>query len=168
MRYVFMLLAFYLLTGMGPNQKLYEFYSVESNYLRVEQEVIKFYPPNKYNGCVAYISTATRLIGIDIPFTKVNGESISLVTKPFSDYLVKSLSWIRIEDMNKLMNGDVIFTLDEPGWPGYPAHVMMFAGWHDELSRVAVIIDNQGFKYQRPLMGNVRYSAFKYFLRAPK
>jgi len=146
-----------------------DFYSNEDNYWFVYRKVMSWYGATS-NGCVAFASTALRILGVDVPQNGIwNGERLSLLTKPFSSYLENRLGWTRVKDSRDLLPGDLVFTVDEPKAPGYPAHVYMHAGYADANRKVSWAVDNQGFTHERALAGDVKkdYSAFAYALRSP-
>jgi hypothetical protein len=145
------------------------FFSNETNYNRVYWNVMSWYGSTK-NGCVAFASTALRFLGVNIGIdTLYNGERVSLLTKPFSAYLQNRLGWIRINSSKDLKPGDLVFTVDEPTAPGYPAHVFMHSGYVDAARTISWAVDNQDFTHERALAGDVKkdYSAFAYALRSP-
>jgi len=149
--------------------KFNAFFSNEANYNRVYWNVMSWYGSTK-NGCVAFASTALRFLGASIGIETVyNGERVSLLTKPFSAYLQNRLGWTRINSSTGLKLGDLVFTVDEPTAPGYPAHVFMHNGYVDAARTISWAVDNQDFTHERALAGDVKkdYSAFAYALRSP-
>jgi hypothetical protein len=149
------------------NRRLAEWYGVRSNYDLVYKDVLSFYPEGRYNGCVAFLSSALRRIGVDVPLDDKN-ESISLVTKPFSDYLEKKLGWKRVTSGRQLQAGDVVFTKDNRSYPGYPAHTYMFHSWSDKDRGLALVIDNQDFAHERNIYAGAsgfNFTPFAYALR---
>jgi hypothetical protein len=155
--------------GGDINAKLYNYYSSKTNYWKVFDEVMGFYG-TRSNGCVAFMSSALRQIGLYVPKSvDSRGENISLVTRPFSNYLEYDLGWIRITDDRQLKKGDIVFTQDAKGWSGYPAHTYMFAGWNNYDKSAGIVVDNQGFKHTRNVYGYSagNFTPFKYALRAP-
>jgi len=91
------------------------------------------------------------------------------VTRSFSRFLVEELGWVRIEALDELRAGDLLFSTDAPCCPGYPNHVAMFDGWSDARRAIAWVIDNQGFHVARPLIPaeGSEVDGFGYALRAP-
>lgn len=151
------------------HRKLFDFYSTESGYASVMASVATFYPPVRKNGCVAFMSTALRKVGVPVPFdTDDEGLSISLVTRPFSDWL-KSQGWRVILNHEELMPGDVCFTVDAPGDPGFPAHTYMLHSWIGEDHVNGLVVDNQAFTHPRNIhaFGSFNFSPFAYALRSP-
>lgn len=144
------------------NVKLVKYYSSPSNYKRVKREVLDWHKTTR-NGCVAFVSTALRHVGFDIPERgKRNGWGVSRVTFAFSDFLEEA-GWIRINDAKNIAPGDLAFTT------GYPDHVFVFHSWSNSRRRVARILDNKGYLTRRaftPGKGS-NNSAFAYALRAP-
>lgn len=150
-------------------QELSDFYTNESNYRQVYRNVMSWFGSTT-NGCVAFASTALRFLGVNVPQNGIwNGERVSLLTKPFSAYLQDKLGWTRITQSKELLPGDLVFTVDEPKAPGYPAHVFMHVGYEDSARLISLAVDNQGFTHPRALAGDVKkdYSAFAYALRSP-
>ena len=117
-------------SGSKISASLFKYYSEKTNYNRVFGEVKEFYG-TRSNGCVAFMTSALRQIGVPVPKSADRrGENISLVTRPFSNYLEHDLGWTRIRSEENLKPGDVVFT-KEGRSRGYPAHTYMFAGWQD-------------------------------------
>jgi hypothetical protein len=146
-----------------------DFYSDEANYRNVYRSVMSWFGTTS-NACVAFASTALRMMGVNVPQNGVwNGERLSLLTKPFSQYLENKLGWDRINNSRDLEPGDLVFTVDEPKAPGYPAHVFMHSGYADDARTISWAVDNQGFTHTRALAGDIKkdYSAFAYALRWP-
>jgi hypothetical protein len=156
-------------TQKTTNQKLFEYYSKRENYNQVFSDVLKFYPTGRSNGCVAFMSSALRRVGVNIPIgVYIGGESVSLVTKPFSRYLTETLGWMRINDANSLQPGDVVLTEDDRRYPGYPAHTYMFHSWSDRSAGIGWVIDNQDFIHERNVFGygSYNFTPFAYALRS--
>lgn len=157
-------------TKQSFNQQLSEWYGQYKNYNTIVQDVKSFYPALRYNGCVAFMSAALRRLGVDIPIASHDPESPSLVTRPFSRYLEKQHGWMRIHNASALAAGDVVFTRDNPSYPGYPAHVYMFHSWSNKAFGIARVIDNQDFMHERNIYDNdvgFNFTPFAYALRAP-
>jgi hypothetical protein len=153
----------------STRQRLFDFYSKRENYNQVFSDVLKFYPTGRSNGCVAFMSSALRRVGVNIPLgVYIGGESVSLVTKPFSRYLTETLGWIRIDDVNSLQPGDVVMTEDDRRYPGYPAHTYMFHSWSDRSAGIGWVIDNQDFTHERNVFGygSYNFTPFAYALRS--
>lgn len=150
------------------NRKLAVFYSNQSNYNKVYDDVMNWYG-TKTNACVAFMSTAIRMAGLDIPkYGYYKGERISLVTLPFAGYLEDKLKWKRIEKADDLKSGDVVMTEDDRNWPGYPAHTYMFYSWSNKAKSIGNVIDNQGFIHERNIFGygDYNFTPFAYALRS--
>ncbi|NBW80220.1 hypothetical protein EBR21_00560 [bacterium] len=150
------------------NRQLLSWYNVESNYNQVYKDVLEFYPQGRYNGCVAFLSSALRRVGVRVPIQS-STESASLVTKPFSNHLEKELGWVRIPDAKLLRPGDIVFTTDNPSYPGYPAHTYVFHSWSNKSSGLALVIDNQDFTHERNIFANTagyNFTPFAYALRS--
>ena len=123
------------------------------------------------NGCVAYASTALRHVGVEIPVDgKIDGQGVSRITRSFSRYLVEELGWTRVESIDELRVGDMLFSTDAPCCPGYPNHVSMFDGWSQRRKKIALVVDNQGFHIARPLVHSTGsdVDGFAYALRPPE
>jgi len=146
-----------------------QFYTNQNNYDAVYRNVMSWFGTTR-NACVAFASTALRMLGLNVPQDGIlNGERLSLLTKPFSIYMEAKLGWIRIRDSRALKPGDLVFTIDEPGYPGYPSHVFMHAGYADSARTISWAVDNQDFTHERALQGDpaMDYDAFAYALRSP-
>lgn len=151
------------------NRKLFDYYSQSANYKKVYNNVMGWYG-TKTNGCVAFMSTALRQVGVSVPQNgNLGGDPISLVTLPFSRYLSEKLGWKKITKAADLQPGDIVFTVDAPGWPGYPWHTYMFHSWVDKENGTGRVIDNQAFTHNRNIFGygSYNFSPFAYALRAP-
>jgi hypothetical protein len=152
----------------GINRQLLSWYAVKSNYDQVYKDVLQFYPEGRYNGCVAFLSSALRRIGVRVPIQS-STESASLVTKPFSNHLEKDLGWVRISNAKLLRPGDIVFTTDNPSYPGYPAHTYVFHSWANQSIGLAMVIDNQDFTHERNIFSNTsgyNFTPFAYALRS--
>lgn len=152
------------------SDNLAEWYGIRSNYMLVLNDVRSFYTPVRYNGCVAFISAALRRVGVEIPITTEQGESPSLVTRPFANYLEHKLNWVRIGEASQLRAGDIVFTRDNPSYPGYPAHTYMFQSWSRKSLGIALVIDNQDFSHERNIYDNdtaFNFTPYAFALRSP-
>ena len=151
------------------NARLFEYYSVRSNYNSVYRDVLNWYGTTE-NACVAFLSSALRAIRISVPRSvDQEGLNISLVTGPFRDYLRDNLGWTRMSSANDVLPGDVVFTLDDRQWPGHPAHVYMFHSWTNRDAGSGLVIDNQGFIHERNIFGysSGNFTPFQYAYRSP-
>lgn len=149
-------------------RRLHQLASDRGRYLSVRRQVIAWHGTTR-NGCVAFASTALRAIGVDVPQdARIDGEGISRITRAFVVYLVETLGWTRIDRVQALAPGDLVFTTDAPCCPGYPAHVFVFTGWRDRARRVAWATDNQGFRRARRLLSRPgdETDGFAFALRA--
>ena len=147
--------------------KLHAYSGTSAGYAKVQRDVMGWHKTTR-NGCVAFASTALRHIGIEIPFdVRKDGFSVSRITRAFSRYLSEDLGWERIESADALKVGDVVFTVDAPCCPGYPAHVMVFDGWLKADHSIGRFLDNQGFRVARAMAGNSQrdVDGFGYALR---
>jgi hypothetical protein len=150
-----------LIASADPGRRLARYYSVAANYARVKREVLRWHGTTR-NGCVAFVSTALREVGVDIPERGVrNGYGISRITFTLSNYLEHELGWERVAHAAALRGGDVVFTT------GYPDHVFVFHAWADRRRWVAVVIDNQVFLGARALFpaATSTVAGFAYALR---
>jgi cell wall-associated NlpC family hydrolase len=145
--------------------RLVEWYGTKKHYRQVRREVLGWHKTTK-NACVAFVSTALRRIGVDVPLdAEVDGEKVSRLTRPLSLWLEDRLGWQRIDDVADLAPGDVVFTEHAE----YPWHVYVFVAWKDAGDHVAVTLDNQGFRRARDVLGHGdgNFTPFAYALRAP-
>lgn len=115
------------------------------------------------NTCVAFQSEALRMAGIPVPIKDTADGNISLVTKPYARWLIENLAPERITDLSKLQPGDLCFSLDERGFPGFPAHTYIFSTYFSNSH--AYVIDNQGNNYVRNLINYAPKTPFAYALR---
>jgi hypothetical protein len=149
--------------------KLHSYYGTRRGYAEVTRDVLDWHK-TRQNGCVAFASTALRHVGVEIPVDgKIDGYGVSRITRSFGKYLVDELGWTRIEKLDDLRAGDILFSTDAPCCPGYPNHVSMFDGWAREKQRIAYVVDNQGFHIKRPLIHEEGsdIDGFAYALRPP-
>jgi hypothetical protein len=147
------------------NAELIAWYGKKNNWRSVKREVLGWHKTTK-NGCVAFVSTALRKVGVDVPLDAVvDGEKVSRLTRPLSRWLEDHLGWERIDDVAELRAGDVVFTEHAD----YPWHVYVFHSWKDRRRRIARVIDNQGFLSARDVLGHGdgNFTPFAYALRAP-
>lgn len=151
----------------GLSKKLLWHYGTAENYRNIHTEVMRWFGTTR-NACVAFISTALRAVGVNIP-RRVNkqGYNISTWTGALSEYLENSLGWTRISNMSQLRPGDIAFTFDSDGGTRVPAHVFLFVEWSDNSSSWARVIDNQGFMHKRDLSkhNGGSFTPFHYALR---
>lgn len=131
----------------GKNDDLEAYYSVFDNYLKVWDDVARWFAPINdgqitRNGCVAFLSTAMRKIGLGIPIQgSINGKGISINTEGFEAFVRDRLGWVKIQNASDLRAGDTVISEDR--FPGHPDHVYMFHGWQDKVHSVGWVIDNQ-------------------------
>jgi hypothetical protein len=138
----------------SPTRRLDQYYSTRAGYNRVYARVMEFYG-TVHNGCVAFMGEALRQIGVPVPFDyTVDGYSAAYVTSAFATYLQRELGWRSFTNLSLLEPGDIVFTVDAPGWPGIPSHTFMFHKWIDKNALIAEIVDNQKFLHTRYLRGN--------------
>lgn len=149
-------------------RRLHEYYSSEGNYQNVYDDVMDWYRTT-HLACTAFLSTALRLSGYDVPRTlDDSGHETWLWTQSLSDYLI-SQGWHKSEDSSRLEPGDVVFTIGTGtgSEEGVPDHVYMFSSWDDEDHENAWVIDNQSFLHLRNIdsYGDFMFTPFWYFLR---
>jgi hypothetical protein len=143
--------------------RLDRFYARAAGYRRVKREVLAWHGTTR-NGCVAFVSTALRDVGVDIPEDRVrDGYGVSRITFALSGYLEEELGWQRVIALADLRAGDVVFTT------GWPDHVFVFHDWRSRRRAIARVIDNQGFLARRALAppAGSDDAPFNYALRAP-
>lgn len=159
-----------LIQSSGLSALLLRHYASPENYRKVHAEVMRWFGTTR-NACVAFISTALRQVGVNIP-RRLNrqGYNISTWTAALSDYLEADLGWERITGLESLRPGDIAFTLDLDGSTRVPAHVFLFVDWLSESKSLARVIDNQGFLHQRYLnrFNSGSFTPFHYALRPPR
>jgi hypothetical protein len=150
------------------NTRLLTYYSQRANYNAVYDDVMGWYGTTS-DGCVAFMSTALRHVGVSIPRTKdESGYNVSLWTASFAHYLQHDLAWTRIQNPRDLAGGDVVFSLDSPRGSGIPGHVFMFHSWSNLSGGVGNVVDNQGFLHERNIIyGSTEFTAFGFALRSP-
>jgi hypothetical protein len=147
--------------------RLHHYYGTQKGYAEVTHDVMAWHK-TALNGCVAFASTALRHIGVDIPMdARIDGYKVSRITGAFSRYLSEQLGWTRIDSVDDLRPGDIVFSTDAPCCAGYPNHVMMFDGWSKRDQEIALVVDNQGFRIARPFAPREGsdVDAFHYALR---
>jgi hypothetical protein len=129
-------------------------YGQPKGYSTVEDHVLNWYGQKK-EGCVAFASTALRMIGEPVPVADLRGDdAISIVTKPFVDHLINVLGYTRIDNLAEAKPGDIGVTVGDKVAPDYPTHVYLFAEWDSQEKLLARVIDNQGFRHLRPLLAS--------------
>src|SRR5512138_320981 len=154
-------------TARADTSKLHTYYGTAKGYAKVTEDVLRWHG-TRQNGCVAFASTALRHVGVEIPVDgKIDGQGVSRITRSFSRYLVEELGWTRVESIDELRAGDMLFSTDAPCCPGYPNHVSMFDGWSQRKKKIALVVDNQGFHIARPLVQSTGsdVDGFAYALR---
>jgi hypothetical protein len=154
--------------GAAPvGARLHRYLARAENDRSVRREVLVWHRTMR-NGCVAFVSTALRRVGVAVPERGLrDGEGISRITRALTGFLEEELGWRRITHTRDLLPGDLVFTSDAPCCPGYPAHVFVFEGWTSRAHGIALATDNQGRRRARPLAGGRGIDRFAYGLRAP-
>ena len=100
----------------------------------------------RHNGCAAFVTTALRGVGFEVPDQRLDGSWSNPARLTFSlDAYLERAGWTRVDDPGALISGDVVFTA------GAPDHVMLFHRWADRRTLVAFVSDNQRRRYRRPL-----------------
>jgi hypothetical protein len=152
--------------------KLFEYYTVKANYDSVFNDVLSWYPNGTHNGCCAFMSTALRHIGVDVPKTAdpIFGLDISLVTGSLSWWMKNKAGWKLITNNDLLAPGDIIFTQPSTEDSEHPAHVYMFAGWSSKATGLGNVVDNQRrYMHIRNIgvaSGGYSYTPYAYHFRA--
>jgi len=147
----------------GITDQLDDYISSKKNYNQVKRDVLEWHGTTR-NGCVAFVSTALRNIGVDIPLRgKRDGWGVSRITFALRDYLQQEHGWTKMTDVAELVPGDIVFT------DGYPDHVFVFHSWRNERKLIALVTDNQGFAIRRPMQPKAgsEIAGFAYALRPP-
>ncbi len=152
------------------DQRLARSLATAADYRALRRAVLAWHHTTR-NGCAAFVSTALRNVGIDLPLDRrIEGLNPSRITLGLAMFL-RDAGWQRIDDPDALAPGDIVFSVDDPCCAGFPAHVFLFAGWDGAAGRrhrIARVIDNQGFRHPRPLADrDGPASPFAYALRAP-
>jgi hypothetical protein len=143
---------------MTANSRLARYLASKRNAGKVQRAVARWRKQaRRRNGCVAFVTTALRHIGVPVPQDEsIDGLALSHITLALSCYLQDRLGWQRISDPFELSPGDVVFTQDATCCPGLPAHVCIFLGWSDRDRLIARISDEHGHRQARPLRGTAR------------
>lgn len=152
------------LCNVSKIRRLYNFWSQDANDRLVYRTVMQTYGTTS-NACAAFVSTALRLSGCesDLP--------LILWTANLSKAL-EQRGWNRSEDASQLQPGDIVFSDDTGYNDGIPNHVYLFAGWKNQQTQIANVIDNQGFIHGRNIRkgsgrsDDYNFSPFWYFVRA--
>jgi hypothetical protein len=165
---VLALLAAPAAAGAAPvGTRLHRYLARADRDRSVRREVLTWHRTMR-NGCVAFVSTALRRVGVAVPERGLrDGEGVSRITRALTGFLEEELGWRRITHTRELRPGDLVFTSDAPCCPGYPAHVFVFEGWRSRARGIALATDNQGRRRTRPLAGAPGIDRFAYALRGP-
>ena len=145
------------------NKNIYEFYCSQAGYAKVSQEVLNWFAPINdgsatHNGCAAFLSTALRMSG----YKAVENTTLA---QALAERLI-ALGWSRVT-MKNLQMGDIIVTEDAPEWPGYAAHIFMFAGWENQAQAICTAVDNQSVEPYPRNLGLGPKTPMNYALRCP-
>jgi hypothetical protein len=152
----------------GVTTRSVAFYKQRENYDRVKARVLDWFG-STVNGCVLFATNSLRLSGTNIPVTyQIEGDAITLTTKPFIRHMLENLKWTKIEDIDAFEPGDIGVTIDAVGYPTYPSHVYTFMGWQDKSKRIAYVNDNQGFMKLRFIDGGATDDKTQYAVRPPR
>lgn len=136
----------------GAGERLAAVYANRQGYESIESQVLGWYGERR-EGCVAFASTALRQVGALIPGDAlVEADPVSIVTKPFVEYLLGELRYQRIDNVADAQPGDIGVTVSDPKFEGYPTHVFVFMGWQSKKDLMALVVDNQGYTHPRPLL----------------
>lgn len=158
------------------NARLARLLHSERNYRRTWRLALHpMLPPTQRprRGAVPFLAAALGQVGVNVPRKlRIDGLPVNQVTLALSRYLDEQCGWMRVERVDELRPGDVIFTRDAVCCPGIPDHVFVFMGWSDRDRAVALASDDQGFTHARPLfpdsdpqLGHAALSGFGYALR---
>jgi hypothetical protein len=135
----------------------------DDGYRAVVGDVLRWHR-TRSRGCVAFVATALRHVGFDVPDSRPGGpwSNPARVTFSLDAYLAKE-GWVRVAEASELVPGDLVFT------DGAPDHVMVFQGWADRDEAIAVVSNKQRHRYRRPLRpaSNGTVSRFAFARRAP-
>jgi hypothetical protein len=135
----------------------------DDGYRAVVSDMLRWHGTRR-RGCVAFVATALRHVGFEIPDERPAGpwSNPARVTFSLDAYLARQ-GWLRVTNAGQLAAGDVVFT------EGAPDHVMVFHGWKDAAGAVALVSDNQRHRYARPLRpaAGDEVSGFAFARRAP-
>jgi hypothetical protein len=154
----------------------------EDHYAAIRNQIESWWRPDlrfdpstvTTRGCVAFISTVLRMAAVPIP-TKIRStttrqdlthiRSPSLLVSEFVQFAIGSIGWDRIDDWKLLQFGDLVVTSDHKN--GRLDHITLFSCWVDPLHGVAEVVDNQRFRYERPLFTHHEstISPFAFFIR---
>lgn len=119
--------------------------ATDAGYRTVIRDLLGWHG-TRHNGCVAFVTTALRQVGVEVPDETPAGPWSNPARVTFSlDRHLADQGWARIDDPAALRAGDVVFTT------GAPDHVMLFHGWANAHAQVARVSDNQRHGYRRPL-----------------
>ena len=117
----------------------------EAGYRAAIRELMGWHG-TRHNGCAAFVTTALRGVGFDVPDQRLDGPWSNPARLTFSlDAYLERAGWSRVDDPAALISGDVVFTA------GAPDHVMLFHRWADAGALVALVSDNQRRRYRRAL-----------------
>jgi len=141
--------------------RIVHYCSLDDNYSSILREAQRIRGAED-NTCVAFQSEALRRLGIRVPIKNESDGNISLVTRPYSRWLSDNLGPEKVSNHSKLQPGDLCFSSDEPGYPGFPAHTYIFESFYD--AKNAYVIDNRASRYIRNLGSGLR-TPFAYALR---
>lgn len=152
----------------GVTTRSVAFYKERQNYDRVKTRVLDWFG-GLVNGCVLFATNSLRLSGTNIPVTyQIDGDAITLTTKPFIRHMLDNLKWKKITDIDAFEPGDIGVTIDAVGYPTYPSHVYTFMGWQDKSRHIAFVNDNQGFMKPRFIDGGSTDDKTQYAVRPPR
>jgi len=143
--------------------RIVRYCSLDDNYSSILREAQRVRGAED-NTCVAFQSEALRRLGRRVPAKDSYGNTspISLVTRPYSRWLSDNLGPEKVSNYSKLQPGDLCFSSDAPGYPGFPAHTYIFESFYD--AKKAYVIDNRASRYIRNLGSGPR-TPFAYALR---
>ena len=135
----------------------------DDGYRAVVSDMLRWHHTRR-RGCVAFVATALRHVGFEVPDERSAGPWSNPARVTFSlDAYLAGQGWLRVAAPGQLVAGDVVFT------EGAPDHVMVFHGWLDRDGAVALVSDNRRHHYRRPLKpaAGGEVSGFAFARRAP-
>ncbi|HEU5057979.1 MAG TPA: hypothetical protein VFU21_15715 [Kofleriaceae bacterium] len=135
----------------------------DDGYRAVVSDMLRWHRTRR-RGCVAFVTSALRQVGFEVPDERPAGPWSNPARVTFSlDAYLADRGWLRVANPGQLVAGDVVFT------EGAPDHVMVFHGWADRGGAVALVSDNRRHRYRRPLRpaAGDEQSGFAFARRAP-
>ena len=135
----------------------------DDGYRAVVSDMLRWHHTRR-RGCVAFVATALRHVGFEVPDERPAGPWSNPARVTFSlDAFLAREGWPRLADPARLVAGDILFS------EGAPDHVMVFHGWVDRAGAVAEVSDHRRHRYRRPLRpaAGDQVPGFAFARRAP-